>query len=86
MPRGGRHRAASALVERYLAEIGLDEVAALVDTAFVVGTSVISRAEVAAALFWQDMLGERVTVATFTPHLWKAAHATELGAWPDELA
>jgi uncharacterized protein len=39
----------------------------------------------ATALFWQDMVGERVTVATFDHHLWTAAHATSLGAWPDGL-
>lgn len=138
---------ASAIVKRYVAEAGTDEVASLVDTASVVGTSIISRAEVAAALakasrmkvvphreaeaalrafgdewtalarlqmtevlveraatvawghglrgydavhlaaalFWQDMLGERVTVATFDHRLWRAARATALGAWPDEL-
>lgn len=138
---------ASALVKRYVAEEGSDEVASVVDTATVVGTAVISRAEVAAALakasrmkvvphreaelalrafgddwtalarlqmsemlvaraaavawdhglrgydavhlaaalFWQDMVGEPVTVATFHHQLWSAAHATALGAWPDGL-
>jgi len=138
---------ASALVKRYVAEAGSDEVASLVDTASVVGTSIISRAEVAAALakasrmkvvphreaeaalrafgdewtalarlqmtemlvaraaavawdhglrnydavhlaaalLWQDMMGERVTVATFDHQLWRAAHTTALGAWPDGL-
>lgn len=138
---------ASALVKRYVAEAGSDEVASLVDTASVVGTSIISRAEVAAALakasrmnvvshheaaaalsafdaewtalarvqmsemlvaraaavawdhglrgydavhlatalFWQDMVGERVTVATFDHQLWRAAHTTALGTWPDGL-
>ena len=139
---------ASALVKRYVAEAGSDEVAALVDTASVVGTSIISRAEVAAALakasrmqvvlrheaeaalsvfdaewtalarlqmsemlvaraavvawdhglrgydavhlgtalFWQDMVGERVTLATFDHQLWRAAQTTGLGAWPEGLA
>ena len=139
---------ASALVKRYVAEAGSDEVASLVDAAAAVGTSIISRAEVAAALaeasrmqvvprheaeaamgafdaywtalarlqltemlvaraaavawehglrghdavhlatarFWQDVLGERVTVATFDPQLWGAAHAVGLGAWPGGLA
>ncbi len=139
---------ASALVKRYVAEAGSDEVASLIDAASVVGTSVVSRAEVAAALakasrmqvltlaeaeaalhafsgewtalarmqmtemlvaraaavawehglrgydavhlataqFWRDMLGERVTVATFDRQLWEAARAGELGAWPERLA
>ena len=139
---------ASALVKRYVAEAGSDEVAALVDTASVVGTSIISRAEVAAALakasrmqvvprqeaeaalsafdaewtalarvqmsemlvaraavvawdhrlrgydavhlatalFWQGMVGERVSVATFDPQLWRAAQTSGLGVWPEGLA
>jgi uncharacterized protein len=139
---------ASALVKRYVAEAGSDEVAALVDTASVVGTSIISRAEVAAALakasrmqvvprqeaeaalgafdaewtalarvqmsemlvaraavvawdhglrgydavhlatalFWQDMVGERVAVATFDQQLWRAARTAGLGVWPEGLA
>ncbi len=138
---------ASALVKRYVAEAGTDEVASLVHTAALLGTSIISRAEVAAALakasrmqvvlrheaesalsafdaewtplarvqmsemlvarapvaawehglrgydavhlataqFWQDMLGERVTVATFGRQLWDAARRSELGAWPEVL-
>ncbi len=42
--------AARALVKRYVAEAGCDGVASLVDTAAVVGTSIVTRAEVAAAL------------------------------------
>lgn len=138
----------SALVKRYVAEVGSDEVASLIDLAVVVGTSIVSRAEVAAALakasrmqvvehdaaevalgafnaewtalvrvqmsemltaraaavawehglrgydavhlatalFWQDMLGERVTVATFDRHLWDAARTSELGVWPEGFA
>ena len=41
---------ASALVKRYVEEAGSDEVASLIDGATVVGTSIVSRAEVAAAL------------------------------------
>lgn len=135
---------ASALVKRYVAEAGSDEVSDLVDGAAVVGTVILSRAEVAAALakasrmqvvsrkgaeaalrvfsdewaslvrvqmtevlvaraavlawehglggydaahlaaalFWQDMLGEVVTVATYDRQLWDAAEATGLDAWP----
>ena len=135
---------ASALVKRYVAEAGSDEVAGLIERADVVGTVVLSRAEVAAALakaqrmnvvpregaeaalrafgdewaalvriqmtevlaaraaalawahglrgydavhlasalFWQDMLGEGVTVATYDRQLWDAAQAAGLAAWP----
>lgn len=41
---------ASALVKRYIAELGSAEVAMAITTADVVGTSIISRAETAAAL------------------------------------
>lgn len=139
---------ASALVKRYVEEVGSGEVASLVEVASVVGTSIVSRAEVTAALakasrmeivtrdeaeaalhafggewtalvrvqmtealaaraaavawelglrgydavhlataqFWQDMLGERVTVATFDRQLRYAARTSELGAWPERLA
>lgn len=139
---------ASALVKRYVAEAGSDEVAALLERADVVGTVILSRAEVAAAfakaqrmkvvpregaeaalrafgdewpalvriqmtevlaaraadlawehglrgydavhlaaaLFWQDMLGEVVTVATYDHQLWNAARQAGLLAWPVEIA
>lgn len=138
---------ASALVKRYVAEAGSAEVGGLIDRAAVVGTAIISRAEVAAALakavrmalltrkegnsalqllsaeweslvrlqmteilvsraaslawdyslrgydaahlasalFWQDMLGEPVTVASYDRQLWNAAQATGLIAWPGSL-
>jgi predicted nucleic acid-binding protein len=41
---------ASALVKRYVAEAGSPEVEALIESAQVAGTAVVSRAEVAAAL------------------------------------
>ncbi len=41
---------ASALVKRYIAEVGSQEVEALIGEAQAIGTAVISRAEVAAAL------------------------------------
>lgn len=41
---------ASALVKRYVAEAGSGEVEALIDEARAIGTAVVSRAEVAAAL------------------------------------
>jgi predicted nucleic acid-binding protein len=39
----------------------------------------------AAALFWQDMLGEPVTVATYDRQLWEAARSAGLVAWPESL-
>ena len=136
---------ASALVKRYVEEPGSAAVAALIDEAAAVGTTILSRAEVAAALakaarmklltrrdaaaalrafnsewdalvrlqmteilaaraaslawehdlrgydathlasalFWQDMLGEPVTVASYDRALRDAAHAAGLVAWPD---
>ena len=137
---------ASALVKRYVAEIGSDQVAVLIQKASAVGTAIISRTEVAAALakavrmkylardqagsalkvfttewenlirlqmsevlvaraaslawehglrgydathlaaalFWQQMLGEAVTVATYDRQLWEATTETGLIAWPKE--
>jgi predicted nucleic acid-binding protein len=138
---------ASALVKRYVSESGSREVNALIARASVVGTAVISHAEVssalakavrmrmlsreeaasalqlfnaeweslirlqltevlisraatlawerglrgydsvhlAAALFWQDMLGDTVTLASYDRQLWEAAKATGLVAWPASL-
>ena len=135
---------ASALVKRYIAEAGSAAVAEVIRGATVVGTAILSRVEVAAAiakgarmklfsrqqgatalrvfnsewddlvrlqmthvlvsrattlawdhnlrgydamhlasaLFWQDMLGEPVTVATFDRQLWESASATGLVPWP----
>lgn len=137
---------ASALVKRYIAEAGSDDVAELIQQASVIGTAIISRTEVAAALakavrvkylardqarsalkvftaewenlirlqlseilvaraaslawdhglrgydathlaaslFWQEMLGESVTVATYDRQLWEAANETGLMTWPKE--
>ena len=36
----------------------------------------------AAAHFWQDVMGEAVTLATYDRQLWDAAKATGLAAWP----
>jgi len=138
---------ASALVKRYVAETGSEEVAALVDHASLVGTVVLSRVEVsaalaranrmsilpreeawaaqtafegewaslvrvqvtevlagraatlawdhglrgydsvhlAAALFWQAMVGDRVVMATYDRQLWEASRATSLDVWPERL-
>jgi uncharacterized protein len=136
---------ASALVKRYVAEEGSAEVGELIGQASAVGTAIISRAEVAAALakaarrkllardeaasalqvfsadwenlirlqmtevlasraaslawdhglrgydavhlasalFWQDMLGEVVTVASYDRQLLEAAKASGLIIWPE---
>ena len=138
---------ASALVKRYVAESGSEQVNQLVAQASAIGTSVISRAEVAAALakavrvgsltrdqasaalqafrsqwidvtrlqlsevlvaragslaweydlvwydsvhlatalFWQEISGGPVVLATFDSQLWEQAQAHGLTAWPDEL-
>jgi predicted nucleic acid-binding protein len=138
---------ASALVKRYVAEAGSPEVGDLITSAAVVGTAVISRTEVSAALakavwvgvlrqeegeaalqvfraewpnlarlqlieviaaqadvlawthglrgyeavhlatarFWQDSLGEPVTVATFDQELWEAGEPAGLATWPAAL-
>jgi len=39
----------------------------------------------AAALIWQEMLGEPVLMATFDRQLWEAARTTGLTVWPDAL-
>jgi len=136
---------ASALVKRYIAEAGSEEVKDLIAQAEVVGTGIISRAEVpaaisravrsniitvttgtsairsfeydwenlvrlqidnniaakagaiawklglrgydavhlASALFWGDMLGEQITLATFDKELWASAQKSELVPWPN---
>ncbi|GFP25865.1 hypothetical protein HKBW3S25_01346 [Candidatus Hakubella thermalkaliphila] len=138
---------ASALVKRYVAELGSAEVGQAVTKAEVVGTAIISRAEVAAALarsvrmsvlkekdalaslqmfrnewpdlvrvqiteivvsradtlawehglrgydavhlaaasFWQEMMGEVVTMATFDQMLWAAAGRVGLVPFPADL-
>lgn len=39
----------------------------------------------AAALIWQEMVGEAVLMATFDRQLWEAAQATGLAVWPKSL-
>lgn len=39
----------------------------------------------AAAIFWQDMLGDSVTLASYDRQLWEAAKTTGLVAWPESL-
>ncbi len=138
---------ASALVKRYVKERGSQEVIALTAAASAVATSLISRAEVAAALAcavrlgvldnyggrraqrrfsrewpdlaripvnealvsraetlawdhglrgydavqlaaaltWQDSIGQDVILATFDRQLWESAPQAGLQAWPNEL-
>ena len=137
----------SALVKRYVAEAGSEEVGGLIDRSSAVGTVIVSRAEVTAslakavrmkllkideaalalkvfvadwknlvrlqmtemlvsrasslawehglrgydsvhlagALYWQDLLGDPVTLATYDKQLWTAAGATGLEVWPGTL-
>jgi predicted nucleic acid-binding protein len=138
---------ASALVKRYVAEANSLSVTSLITKASAVGTAVISRAEVSAALgkatrmkalkrveaasalqaftadwenlirlqitevliaraaslawdhslrgydavhlaaatFWQEMLGQPVVLATFDRQLWHGASITGLIAWPESI-
>ena len=137
----------SALVKRYVAEIGSSQVERITAQADIKGTAIISRAEVSAALgkaarmgtlthaeasaalqafraewpnlprialteavvaradeqawehglrgydavhlataiFWQEMMEETLTLATFDRQLWKAGKATGLVVWPNDL-
>ena len=40
----------------------------------------------ASALFWQESLGEPVTIATFDAQLWQAGQPIGLSVWPEDLA
>ncbi len=137
---------ASALVKRYVQEVGSEAVARLTEEARLLGTAAITRVEMAAALakavrvralsqedaalalevfreewpnlvrvqvtepllrraeevawekglrgydathlaaalFWQDMLGEPVVVATFDRQLWDAARRQQMRVFPEE--
>ncbi len=138
---------ASALVKRYVSERGTAEVGRIITQADGVGTSLISRAEISAALakavrvklltrndatkalrvfraqwndlarlqltetliaqadalawehslrgydavhlasalFWQEMIGEPLTLATYDRQLWEAARQLRLEVFPMEL-
>ncbi|RMG50712.1 MAG: PIN domain-containing protein [Acidobacteria bacterium] len=67
----------SALVKRYIAELGTPEVAAVISDADVVGTSIISRAETAA------VLAKAVRTRTLSPD--EAASALQVfrSEWPN---
>jgi predicted nucleic acid-binding protein len=68
---------ASALVKRYVAERGSPEVAAAITEAEVVGTSLISRAEMAAAL------GKAVRVGALTREAAASALQVFRSEWPN---
>jgi len=137
---------ASALVKRYIAEAGSAEVNQLIAQSDIVGTGIVSRAEVvaafakavrvrllprvdvltalqafrsewqdlrlqiteaivaqadalawkyglrgydaihlASAVFWQEAMGEPVTLASFDRVLWQAAQKAAISAWPQDL-
>ncbi len=41
--------------------------------------------QLAAALFWQEALGEAVVLATYDRQLWEAAGAVGMKVWPNEV-
>ena len=41
--------------------------------------------QLAAALFWQEALGEAVVLATYDRQLWEAAGAVGMKGWPNEV-
>lgn len=67
----------SALVKRYVAEPGSDEVVALMADAATVATSIVTRAEVAAAL------ASAVRSGRADEEEARRAHHKFLGEWPD---
>lgn len=68
---------ASALVKRYVAEAGSSEVGALTDAASALGTSIVSRAEVSAAL------ARAVRLRVLTRPAGTAAQRAFAGDWAD---
>jgi hypothetical protein len=38
----------------------------------------------AAALGWQEAMGERLTLATYDRQLWEAGQRAGIAAWPEE--
>ena len=67
----------SALVKRYIAEPEAEEVAAVMNAAIAVGTSLITRTEVAAAL------AKAVREGRLNDHGSRQAHREFLEDWPD---
>lgn len=78
---------ASALVKRYVMETGSKTVMKITGAADIVATSILSRAEVVAALCKAIRVGtlnEAVVFATFDRNLWQAAVAGGLSPFPEK--
>jgi predicted nucleic acid-binding protein len=71
-----------SLVRLQLTEVLISRAAAL---AWENGLRGYDAVHLASALFWQDMLGDTVTLASYDRQLWEAAKVTGLIAWPDSL-
>ncbi len=71
-----------SLVRIQMTEILVSRAAAL---AWDHGLRGYDAAHLASALFWQDMLGAPVTVASYDRQLWEAAKAHGLLPWPESL-
>jgi predicted nucleic acid-binding protein len=70
-----------SLIRLQLSEILVDRAATL---AWDLGLRGYDAMHLAAAQFWQEILGEAVTVATYDRELWSAAVETGLKVWPAE--
>ncbi len=71
-----------SLIRLQMTEILLSRAATL---AWEHGLRGYDAAHLAAALFWQDMLGEPVTLASYDRQLWDTAKVSGLIAWPESL-
>lgn len=72
-----------SLIRLQLTEVMLSRAATL---AWEHGLRGYDAVHLTAALFWQDMLGEPITLATYDRQLWEAAKVTGLVAWPEALS
>jgi predicted nucleic acid-binding protein len=71
-----------SLIRLQLTEVLISRAAAL---AWEHGLRGYDAVHLAAALFWQDMLGDPITLATYDRQLWEAAKVTGLVAWPESI-
>lgn len=71
-----------SLIRLQLTEILISRAASL---AWEHGLRGYEAVHLAAALFWQDMLGEPITLASYDRQLWESAKVTGLTAWPETL-
>jgi predicted nucleic acid-binding protein len=71
-----------SLVRLQLTEVLISRAATL---AWEHGLRAYDAIHLAGALFWQDMLGDPVTLASYDRQLWEAAKVTGLIAWPESL-